>query len=138
MIPPCVYTIVCNALRYRDVFGSGVVCDTEICRSVREVVEGCGGVGFYPGDGERGAVFLLRLVVDKGVGEGSEEAGLACPACGNSELNRCCGGISRTVVYICWLDFAGVFPSGSVEVGGCHGGKAEKEMDDDEDGDGKG
>lgn len=98
MIAPRIDASFHDSLRHGDGLGKGVVGDADVGGAAREVVEGGGGVGAQPGDGEGGAVCVVDVGVDEGGGEGVEEAGLAGAAGGDEEAEGGLGGGDGAVV----------------------------------------
>lgn len=84
MVAPRIDASFHEPLRSGDGLGGGVVGDAEVGGPVRQGVEGAGGVGFQPGDGEGRAAGFVGVGVDEGVGEGADEAGLAGAAGGDA------------------------------------------------------
>ena len=116
MISPRINVLICNALRYRNLFRRRVVSDTQVSGIIGEMVERCGGVGLYPGYGKGRAFCPADLVDDESIRQGLEEARLAGSACCNPELDWYFDVLGCTKVDFCGLNFAGALAVRSVKI----------------------
>lgn len=124
MVSPRIDALVCDTLRYRNLFRGGVVSDAQIRRTISEMVEDAVVSDFGPGYGKGRAFGLSDLVVNEGICQSSQEPRLAGPASGDSELDWQIATLGGTAVYFCRLNITSAMSGRSVKMRtGCHDGQ---------------